>query len=72
MGQKAESGWYKARTHLGISTTFNGLDFKPWPPRGKGWFSIKIEGGMRAHLRLDKAAGVWVAEEIGTHDKMGH
>ena len=72
LGQKAESGWYKARTHLGISTTFNGLDFKPWPPRGKGWFSIKIEGGMRAHLRLDKAAGVWVAEEIGTHDKMGH
>jgi hypothetical protein len=72
LGTRVVAGWEKVEENLRYSTTIRGLDFKPWSVRGKGWFSVRVDRSTRAHLRLDDKSGKWIAEEIGTHDKMGH
>ena len=62
--------WRKTKEKLAQGTQSRGLDFKPWRPKGKGWFSVRVDGNVRAHLRND--GHLWYAEEIGSHDAMGH
>jgi hypothetical protein len=64
--------WDATKTKLVRSTSIPGLDFKPWPPRGKGWFSVRVDGDVRAHLLNDDATRTWSAEEVGRHGAMGH
>jgi len=57
---------------LASTTTLRGLDFKRWPPRGNDWYSVRLDRGVRAHLRNDRGGEAWFAEEVGSHDVMGH
>jgi hypothetical protein len=72
LDRRVAAGWEKVESSLRYSTRIRGLDFKPWPARGKGWFSVRIDRSTRAHLRQDDQSGIWIAEEIGSHDEMGH
>lgn len=70
LGIEVKARWQKTKQKLAISTAFDGLDFKPWSPGGPNCFSVRIDRGMRAHLRF--SSGTFFAEDIGTHDSMGH
>jgi len=72
LGSNYAKRWHVAKAKLNRSTSIPGLDFKPWPPRGKGWFSVRVDGEVRAHLLNDGVTHKWSAEEIGRHDAMGH
>jgi hypothetical protein len=72
LGLAYEYRWRKTKEKLALNTQGRGLDFKPWPKKGKGWFSVRIDGNVRAHLRNDGPNQLWYAEEIGRHDAMGH
>jgi hypothetical protein len=64
--------WEKTKQLLSSSVLLKGLDFKPWPPLGRDYFSVRVDSSMRAHLRFDAVGGAWFAEEFGPHTKMGH
>jgi len=72
LGSDIHKKWEQTKEKLVQSTGRGGLDFKPWPARGKGWFSVRVDRSVRAHLRQDSGSGQWYAEEIGRHDAMGH
>jgi hypothetical protein len=64
--------WDKTKIKLAQSTRIPSLGFKLWPPRGKGWFSVRVDRDVRAHLSNEGTNHQWRAEEIGRHDAMGH
>lgn len=66
-----ESKWNNTKNKLLTERTLNGLGFKPWPKDGKGAYSVKVDGGFRAHLR-NLGAGNWLAYIIGSHKELGH
>jgi hypothetical protein len=72
LGSVYSEKWRAAKTKLKRSTAIPGLDFKPWPPLGKGWFSVRVDDNVRAHLFHHGATHAWSAETIGRHDVMGH
>jgi hypothetical protein len=43
LGSRYQKLWGATRGKLNRTTALSGLDFKPWHPRGKGWFSVRIE-----------------------------
>lgn len=72
LGSETQRAWFKTRALLSQTTQLKGLDFKPWPPRGKDWYSVRVNKGARAHLRFEPPTQRWFAEEIGCHKVMGH
>ncbi len=44
--------WQLCKEKLSTSVSLNGFDFKPWPKEGRSVFSVRIDRGYRAHLRL--------------------
>ena len=66
------TAWKKVRGQLAQSTRLKGLDFKPWPPRGSGWYSVRVSRSGRAHIRFESTTQRWFAEEIGQHSELGH
>jgi hypothetical protein len=72
LGPNYQGKWHKTKKKLAQSTRIPGLDFKPWSLRGKGWFSVRVDDGVRAHLRNQGDNHRWYAEEIGRHDAMKH
>lgn len=64
--------WVKTKQQLLNTTSSRGLDFKKWPPGGKGAYSVRVTHSHRAHLRFESPTAPWVAEEIGGHKEMGH
>lgn len=69
MDATVRRGWDRAKDKLRISTQIPGLDFKPWQ---QDVFSVRINDAVRAHLRIIRETGDWVAEAIGPHKEMGH
>jgi hypothetical protein len=61
--------WDRVKAKLRVSTQIPGLDFKPWK---QDVFSVRVSDSVRAHLRLIRETGEWVAETIGHHKEMGH
>src|SRR5262249_27767703 len=72
LGARYQKLWSAAKDKLKRTTALPGQDFKPWPKLGKGWFSVRIDADVRAHLRNDGVSRTWYAEEIGRHAAMGH
>jgi hypothetical protein len=72
LGSHVSKKWNKTKEKLKQSTMINGLDFKPWNKSGKGYFSVRVDGNIRAHIRQNKDQGFWIAEEVGNHAAMGH
>ena len=72
LGSRYETLWDQARKKLSNTTALKGLDFKTWPPRGSGWYSVRLDRDVRAHLRNSRASNEWFAEEVGRHDVMQH
>ena len=60
--------WDNTKTKLCNNSLSHGLNFKPW---GGGLWSVKIDYGVRAHLRKLED-GIWEAVKIGNHGLMGH
>jgi hypothetical protein len=69
MDNTVRRGWDRAKKKLRISTQIPGLDFKPWK---QDVFSVRVNDSVRAHLRIARETGEWVAEAIGPHKEMGH
>jgi hypothetical protein len=69
MDATVRRGWDRAKEKLRISTQIPGLDFKPWE---QDVFSVRINDAVRAHLRIIRETGEWIAEAIGPHKEMGH
>jgi hypothetical protein len=72
LGSNYGRRWQDAKRKLARTTSLKGLDFKLWSPRGNGWYSVRLDKDVRAHLRNDKATAAWIAEEVGRHALMGH
>jgi hypothetical protein len=64
--------WAATKGKLAQSVLRGGLDFKKWPNGGDGCFSVRVDKGYRAHLRLTPSDRSWTAEDIGSHKEMGH
>ena len=64
--------WNSTKSKLARSVHIGGLNFKPWPKGGKDWYSVRVDDGVRAHIKNEAKLRQWSAEEIGPHDEMGH
>ena len=64
--------WKKSKEKLALSTSLNSLDFKQWKKEGADYFSVRVGGNYRAHLRRSDLADKWFAEAIGNHKEMKH
>jgi hypothetical protein len=64
--------WRKRKTDLARSVNLNSLGLQRWKPGGEGCYAVRADGNYRAHLRYDRAACSWIAEDIGDHKRMGH
>jgi hypothetical protein len=64
--------WNRRRADLARSVQLNGLGFQRWKRGGANYYSIKLDGNYRAHLRYDSATRAWFAETIGDHKTQGH
>lgn len=63
--------WSKTKKKLTEDRNRPGLDFKRWPMDGDDAWSVRVNQGVRAHLR-NLGEGLWEAYEIGGHKEMGH
>jgi hypothetical protein len=72
LGSRYQALWTSTKRKLANTTSLKGLDFKVWPPRGMGWYSVRLDRNIRAHLRNDASNRLWYAEEVGPHGVMGH
>jgi hypothetical protein len=61
--------WDRVKEKLHVSTQIPGLDFKPWE---RDVFSVRVNGSVRAHLRIIRETGECLADAIGSHANMGH
>jgi hypothetical protein len=64
--------WQMTKRDLARSTSLKSLDFKQWKKGGRDWYSVRVKGSFRAHLRYDRDRSAWFAEAIGDHKTMGH
>lgn len=69
MDRTAQRGWERVKEKLRVSTQIASLDFKLWQ---QDVFSVRVNGSVRAHLRIIRESGEWIAEAIGSHKEMGH
>lgn len=72
LDRRLQELWQMTKRDLTRSTSLKSLDFKQWKKGGRDWYSVRVTGNFRAHLRYDRAKSVWYAEEIGDHKAMGH
>lgn len=72
LDRRLQELWQMTKRDLARSTSLKSLDFKQWKKGGRDWYSVRVTGNFRAHLRYDRAKSVWFAEEIGDHKAMGH
>jgi len=71
MNQKIQMGWQRTKARLQQHIT-PGADFKKWPRGGPDVYSVRVNDGVRAHLRGSPSKNTWTAIDIGTHKEMGH
>jgi hypothetical protein len=64
--------WIMRKEQLAHSTALSSLNFKQWKAAGPGYYSVRVDGNYRAHLRYDRTTMTWFAESIGNHKAMGH
>lgn len=72
LDRRIQKRWQESKRRLAISTSLSSLDFKQWKKDGSDYFSVRVDGNHRAHLRRDREASRWFAEAIGDHKEMGH
>lgn len=70
MDSKIQKAWEKTKNRLQAAIT-NGSDFKRWPKEGPEAYSVRVNKGVRAHLRR-LSNDEWLAVAIGDHKEMGH
>ena len=68
-GAQVRNAWARTKSKLNVSTQISSLDFRAWGP---DLFSVRVTASIRAHLRLIRETGEWIAESIGQHKEMGH
>jgi hypothetical protein len=66
-----QRAWVRIKRQLAQAVT-PGRDFKRWLPGGPDVYSLRVNDGIRAHLRHESQADRWVAIEIGGHKQLGH
>lgn len=72
LSKRIQDLWRKRKEAVSVSTSLKSLDFKRWKPSGPDWYSMRIDGDYRVHLRHDRRQGTWIAESVGTHKEMRH
>jgi plasmid maintenance system killer protein len=72
LDKKRQRLWATRKEQLAQSTALKSLEFKQWEKAGRDWYSVRVDGNYRVHLRHDRAASMWFAEKIGDHKAMGH
>ena len=63
--------WARIKQQLAQAVT-PGRDFKRWLPGGPDVYSLRVNDGVRAHLRHESAVDRWIAIEIGGHKQLSH
>jgi hypothetical protein len=64
LAQPIQKAWNNTKRKL-IEAITPGADFKPWPKKGPGVFSVRVNDNFRAHLQRRRH------EEIGWQSKLG-
>ncbi len=72
LDKSIQQRWRENKEKLAVSTSFSSLGFQPWKLDGTDYFSVRVGGNYRAHIRRDRSASKWFAEAIGNHKEMGH
>ena len=72
LGPQIEAKWQRRKADLGRSVNLNGLGFQRWRPGGADFYSVRVDGNFRVHLKRDATRNAWTAEMIGDHKSMGH
>ena len=72
LDRSIQKRWYKSKLGLERSTSLTSLGFERWDKIGPDWYSVRVGGNFRAHLRYERDGSRWFAEAIGDHKKMGH
>lgn len=72
LDSRIQHDWNKRKLILARSTGLSSLDFKQWHKAGDDYYSVRVNGNHRAHLRYDRPQFRWFAEKIGNHKEMGH
>lgn len=72
LGQRMMRLWERRKADLARSVSLNSLGFERWAPGGVDCYSVRLDGNYRAHLRVERSKGSWIAEAIGDHKSMGH
>ncbi|SEP87992.1 hypothetical protein SAMN04488583_1338 [Mycobacterium sp. 88mf] len=72
LDKSIQKRWQENKEKLAVSTSLNSLGFQQWKKDGTDYFSVRVGGNYRAHLRRDRSASKWFAEAIGNHKEMGH
>jgi len=62
--------WEGTKSKLAEAIT-RGADFKRWPRRGPGVYSVRLNDNYRAHIQRPSVGDTWTALDLGTHKKMG-
>jgi len=66
--------WISTKQKLIDKPSLIGLNFKPWtsdPAVPDAW-SVRVNDGMRAHLRRISGDGEWETYAFGSHKELGH
>jgi hypothetical protein len=72
LDRRIQNDWSRRKAILAQSTALSSLDFKQWPKAGADYYSVRVNGNHRAHLRYDRKDLLWFAEQIGNHKEMKH
>ncbi len=72
LDKRLQKLWLSRKELLTLSTSFKSLDFKQWKAAGPDFYSVRVDGNFRAHLRYDHDKLCWFAEAIGNHKAMNH
>ncbi|WP_395307526.1 hypothetical protein V4U86_19180 [Mycobacterium sp. AMU20-3851] len=72
LDRSIQKRWHESKNKLALSTSLSSLDFKQWKKDGTDFFSVRVGGNYRAHLRRDREQSKWFAEAIGNHKEMRH
>ena len=71
MGPQVQKAWDRTKGRLQTHIT-TGADFKKWPSTGQDVYSVRVNDGVRAHLKGTPSQPIWTALDIGNHKEMGH
>ncbi|CAA0138215.1 Uncharacterised protein [Mycolicibacterium vanbaalenii] len=72
LDRSIQKRWSDSKSALSRSTALKSLDFKQWKKDGPDYYSVRVGGNYRVHLRYDRDDSRWFAEAIGNHKTMGH